>query len=217
MFPDITCDDIFRLETHRLWLRWLRASDAPAVRGFASLDAVASMTASIPHPYPSGEAERFILSARAANAAGHALILAVTLKNKARTLIGIASSQAAESREVEIGYVIAPGFAGRGFATEATTTLVDTIFNLTETRTIKANSRTINPASHRVLEKCGFKSRGSGLHDLPARGGRHPCDFFAMERFDWAARGAIKTLPSMSQQTPRETMQEMDQQSQQQQ
>ena len=36
------------------------------------------MTASIPHPYPSGEAERFILSARAANAAGHAMIMAVT-------------------------------------------------------------------------------------------------------------------------------------------
>ena len=216
MFPDITCDDIFRLETPRLWLRWLRASDAPVVKGFASLEAVARMTASIPYPYPPGEAERFILSARAANAAGQSLIMAVTLKNKARTVIGLASAQAADRSEVEIGYVIAPGSTGRGFATEATTTLVDAIFNLTEARTIKANSRVINPASRRVLEKCGFEARGSGLHDLPARGAQQPCDFFTMDRFDWSARGASKTLPSMSHQAPRETMQEMDQQSQQQ-
>ena len=28
MFPEITRDDIFRLETERLWLRWPRAADA---------------------------------------------------------------------------------------------------------------------------------------------------------------------------------------------
>ena len=59
MFPDITCDDIFRLETRRLWLRWLRAADAPAVASFASLAPVAQMTAAIPHPYPAGEAGAF--------------------------------------------------------------------------------------------------------------------------------------------------------------
>ena len=64
-FPDISCDDIFRLETSRLWLRWLRAGDAAAVTAFASQAEVAQMTASIPHPYPPGEAERFVLAARA--------------------------------------------------------------------------------------------------------------------------------------------------------
>ncbi|MGH6856132.1 MAG: GNAT family N-acetyltransferase, partial [Methylocella sp.] len=52
MFPDLTADDIFRIETKRLWLRWPRASDAPAITSFVSLAQTARMTASIPHPYP---------------------------------------------------------------------------------------------------------------------------------------------------------------------
>lgn len=182
MFPDMSCDDIFRLETSRLWLRWLRASDAPAVRGFASRAEVAHMTASIPHPYPPGEAERFILAARAATAAGQALILAITLKNRARTLIGLASAQACAPRDVEIGYVVGPDHAGHGYATEATTTLIDTVFNMTEANAVHADSRVINPASRRVLEKCGFIFVSTELRDLPARGGRHPCDVFVQTR-----------------------------------
>jgi hypothetical protein len=37
MFPDLTADDIFRIETERLWLRWPRASDALAITSFVSL------------------------------------------------------------------------------------------------------------------------------------------------------------------------------------
>ena len=114
MFPDISCDDIFRLETTRLWLRWLRATDAPGLTAICGLAAVAEMTAAIPHPYPSGEAERFILHARATTAGGDALVLAVTAKNRARTLLGLISAQVVERGEIEIGYLIAPAQAGRG-------------------------------------------------------------------------------------------------------
>ena len=98
MFPDISCDDIFRLETARLWLRWLRASDATAITAICGVPEVAQMTASIPCPYPVGEAERFILQARGATAGGDALILAVTAKNRARTLIGTSFRLSASSR-----------------------------------------------------------------------------------------------------------------------
>ena len=199
MFPDITCDDIFRIESRRLWLRWLRATDAPAIAAFASLAVVAHMTASIPHPYPAGEADRFVLTARAATAAGHALILGMTLKNKARTLIGLVSAQIdpAVPHEVEIGYVTTPSQTGRGYATEAVRALIDTVFNLTEARTITASSRTINPASRRILEKCGFAFVASELRDLPARGGRHPCDVFQLARHSWAGRQGERRLPPM--------------------
>ena len=205
LFPDITCDDIFRLETAHLWLRWLRATDAPAVTGIASLTEVAEMTASIPHPYPPGEAERFILNARAATAAGAAIILAITQKSKSQALIGVVSAQGAdEGREVEIGYMIAPVWAGHGYAAEAAATLIDAVFNLTEIRVVTANSRVTNPASQRVLEKCGFVRTGSGLKMLSARGGQHPCDFFALDRRTWSARGRLPGLPAMAQQRARD-------------
>ena len=203
MFPDITRDDIFRLETARLWLRWLRASDAQPLAAFVSLAPVAQMTASIPHPYPPGEGDRFILTARAATAAGNALILGVTAKNKVRTLIGIASAQAAGTHEVEIGYLIAPSQTGRGYATEAVGTLLDAVFNLSEARVATATSRVGNVASRRVLEKCGFTCLDTGLKNLPARGGLHPCDFFGLDRRQWLARGKAKSLPAMAHQAPR--------------
>ncbi len=203
MFPDITRDDIFRLETARLWLRWLRASDAQPLAAFVSLASVAQMTASIPYPYPPGEGDRFTLNARAVTAAGNALILGVTTKNKVRTLIGLASAQAVGLHEVEIGYLISPAQTGRGYATEATGTLLDAVFNLSEARVATATSRVGNPASRRVLEKCGFTHLETGLKNLPARGGLHPCDFFSLDRRQWLARGKAKPLPAMAHQAPR--------------
>ena len=204
MFPDISRDDIFRLETERLWLRWLRAADASAIAAVAGLADVAHMTASIPHPYPPGEAERFILHARALTAGGDALILAATTKAKGRPVVGLVSAQVEEPAEIEFGYMIAPAYAGRGYATEMVRTAVDAVFNLTEARALVANSRTVNPASRRVLEKCGFVYTGTGLKDLPARGGKHPCDFFRRDRHDWASDHAVpRRLPGMAQQSLR--------------
>ena len=203
LFPDIICDDVFRLETAHLWLRWLRATDAAALTAVASLPEVAQMTASIPYPYPPGEAERFIFNARARVAAGEALILAVTTKAKSQPLIGVVSAQP-DDLDIEIGYMIAPAQAGRGYGTEAAAVLVDAVFNLTETRTIAANSRVVNPASRRVLEKCGFVLLRTGLADLPARGGQHPCDFFARDRHAWSSRTRpVPRLPAMAQQRGR--------------
>ena len=48
MFPDITRDDVFRIETPRLWLRWPERRDCAAIRAYASCFAVADMTSSAP-------------------------------------------------------------------------------------------------------------------------------------------------------------------------
>jgi len=196
-FPDLTCDDIFRLETKRLWLRWPRANDATAVTAFVSLPEVARMTANIPHPYPPREADRFILKSRAENAAGTAIHLALAQKTAARPVIGLISVVMTEGDEAEIGYALAPTAWGQGFATEAVRTLVDTVFNLTEVARIRANLRLGNVASRRVLEKAGFAYIDTGLDLLPARGGLHSCDRFRLERSMWRRDGR---MPPMVQQ-----------------
>ena len=50
MFPEITRDDVFRLETPRLGLRWPACADALAVEAIASRREVADKNARILHP-----------------------------------------------------------------------------------------------------------------------------------------------------------------------
>ncbi|MEN9708531.1 MAG: hypothetical protein RIQ68_939, partial [Pseudomonadota bacterium] len=103
MFPDLMRDDVFRLETGRLWLRWPRAADAVRIADLVRVREVAEQTASIPHPYPPGAAAEFVLDARRRNLGGSSLILVVTLKGRPNEVIGAVSLDV-EGDEAEIGF-----------------------------------------------------------------------------------------------------------------
>lgn len=185
MFPDLTRDDVFRIETKRLWLAWPRAVDATAIERFASRREVAEMTASIPHPYPRGEADNFVLRARMANAAGEALSLAIALQRGAREVIGSISLWKGESG-LTLGYMLAPEHWGRGYASEAAAALLDLAFQVTPAREIVATCRVGNAASRRVLERRGFAYLRTAPHHGVARSAPYDCDEFRLTRFDWA-------------------------------
>ena len=108
MFPDIAKDDVFTLETARLWLRWPRASDAAAIERYCSRWEVARHTARIPHPYPKGSAERFIFAAREANALGRDLTLVLTLLSAPRVVVGAISLERRGNDRLTLGYALAP-------------------------------------------------------------------------------------------------------------
>jgi RimJ/RimL family protein N-acetyltransferase len=198
MFPDIARDDVFLLETRRLWLRWPRVADAKAIQRYSSRWEVARMTSRIPHPYPAGEAERFIFTAREANALGRDLILVVTPTHGKRDPIGMISLESRRQDRLTLGYALAPEVWGKGFATEAAVAAIETGFALTDAVEMLATAHVENPASRRVLDKCGFEHIGTGLEGAPARGGMVPCDRFRLERAVWASRRAptLGALPT---------------------
>ncbi|WP_342359788.1 GNAT family N-acetyltransferase [Terrarubrum flagellatum] len=185
MFPELCRDDVFTLETARLWLRWPRVSDAAAIQRLAGDKNVAEMTANIPHPYPDGAAEEYVFHARKGNALGDALSLAITLKPKPGALIGMIGARQTAARGVEIAFWLGSDHSGSGFITEAARSVIDAVFTLTDQPEISASARVINPASRRVLEKCGFRHEGSALRAAPARGGAFPCDLFRLDRRTW--------------------------------
>jgi len=187
MFPDIARDDVFRLETSRLWLRWPRVADASAIERYSSKWEVARNTARIPHPYPPGEAERFIFEARRANAAGEDLILTISSHRGKREPFGMISVESRLQGRLTLGYALAPEAWGKGYATEAARAIVDASFQLTSAVEMLASARPENPASRRVLEKCGFVFTASGMEGAPARGGMVEVDRFRLERPVWAA------------------------------
>ena len=166
MFPDIARDDVFRLETKRLWLRWPRVADAKAIERYSSRLEVAKMTARIPHPYPPGEAERFIFTAREANAVGRDLILVIAPIRGKRDPIGMISLESRLQGRLTLGYALAPEVWGKGLATEAALAAIDAGFSLTSAVEMLATAHIENPASRRVLEKCGFIHSGSGLEGV---------------------------------------------------
>ncbi|MGO9740297.1 MAG: GNAT family N-acetyltransferase [Roseiarcus sp.] len=190
MFPDIARDDVFRLETARLWLRWPRAADAPAIHRYSSRWEVARYTARIPHPYPPGSAHRFVYAARDANANGRDLVLVIEPRAGRRDVVGAVSLEAHSADRLMLGYALSPDVWGRGFATEAVAAIVEAGFSLSRSVEIYADVRVENPPSRRVLEKNGFDHVSTGPQGAPARGGLVACDRMRLLREAWIARRA---------------------------
>ena len=192
MFPDMARDDVFRLETQRLWLRWPRICDAAAIHKFCSQWEVARYTARIPHPYPPGSAERFIYASREANASGRDLTLVITPIKGKGDAIGSISLESRGRDRLALGYALAPEAWGKGLATEAAEAMIDAAFRLTSTVEVLASVRVEDEASKAVVEKCGFVRLGAGLQGAPARGGMVACDSFRLGRADWLGGAVVR-------------------------
>lgn len=170
MFPEITHDDVFRLETARLWLRWPRIADAA---GFALLlnDPEATRYTTLPRPYRSQDAEDFIHFARAANAAGESLYLVIALKPEPNTPIGVISAEGAQSRGASrLGFWLGRPYWGRGLMSEAASAFVDLVFKITSLERIVSAATPGNTASLRLQERLGFIQTGRAEIDQPATG-----------------------------------------------
>lgn len=185
MFPDLTRDDVFRLETRRLWLRWPRQADVAAIVRQAGEKAVAEMTGVVPHPYARSDGERFVIEARLANTEGRRLTMAITPRAKPSEPVGIVGIAYDRDTSPVLGYWLGVPAWGQGIATEAARALIDAFFAYTEGRELTASVRVVNPGSRRVLEKCGFTQTGSGLKPLPVRGAVLPVDDFRLDRRTW--------------------------------
>lgn len=188
MFPEIARDDIFRLETERLWLRWPRAADAAAFCRLAGDPEVALKTARIPLPYESHHAEAFILSARAENTSGDGLCLALTQKRQPNEAIGVLGLHGAAPRgAATLGFWLGRPFWGQGLMSEAVAAFIDLVFGMTSLERIVSSAMPTNIASLRVHEKLGFTRVGQGVCLAPARGGEVAAEFLELRR------GAIPT------------------------
>lgn len=187
MFSELTHDDIFRLETRRLWLRWPTHADADGLQAIAAHREVAEMTATWPHPLPDGEARRRIVAMRRTNLVGRTLVLVLTPKSAPDEILGCAGVHALEPGALDLGYFLAPAQWGRGLMTEAIDGLVEASFLCSSADYLRAGCWSDNHASRRVLEKCGFAAVGLRPCHAPARGGEGPAEHFELARAVWQA------------------------------
>jgi RimJ/RimL family protein N-acetyltransferase len=183
MFPEITRDDVFRLETERLWLRWPRAADSAYVAHLAGDPDVALQTARIPLPYEMHHAEAFIIESRAENAAGAGLVLALTQKRKPNEPIGVIGLHGAGNRGVAtLGFWLGKPFWGQGLMTEAASVAIDLVFGVTSLERIASFTMTTNDPALRLHRRLGFSTLGRDVRPAPARGAEVECELFEIRR-----------------------------------
>jgi RimJ/RimL family protein N-acetyltransferase len=174
-------DDIVPvLATARLVLRAPRRSDVKAIATLVNDRRIAANTARIPHPYAIEDAEQFfaVVNKREGEAC-----FVITLDGAP---IGICSVDLREDGP-EIGYWLGVAYWGRGFATEAARALIDHAFGDLEHEALISGARVNNPASRRVLEKCGFQWTGVRLSRIRAINSAAPIDRFRLDRGLWAS------------------------------
>lgn len=176
------------LETKRLALRAPRLEDAKTVATLANDRRIAENTARIPHPYKMSDAEGFISGA---NKAGGEAVFLITLRDK--TVIG-ACGVRLQDETPDLGYWLGVPHWGNGYATEALHAVIDYAFTDLAHKALQAGARVTNPASRRVLEKCGFQWTGVGLYRIASIKSSAPIDRFRLERGIWSA---IKTWGRM--------------------
>lgn len=191
MFPDLTRDDVFRIETRRLWLRWPRAGDAAAIVQLAGEREIAEMTARIPHPLPRAEVDAFLIDVRRRNAEGTGLTLALSSRRDPAGLVGIVGMVAGEDGAPELGYWLGRPSWGKGLMSEAARALVEAYFAYAGGTMICASARIENAASRRVLAACGFRHAGRTWKRFPARGADLAVDLYRLDRARWLSRYAL--------------------------
>lgn len=165
--------DIPTLYTPRLSLRAFVPADAPRIQELCGDARVAATTGRIPHPYPEGEAEKYIRTLAAPREDGSRYTFGITLAGT-RTpgrehdltdtghLIGSISLREIETehRRGVLGYWIGVPYWGKGFATEAARAVLAFGFIRKGLNRIMADHFVTNPASGRVMQKVGMTQEG---------------------------------------------------------
>ena len=168
------------LKTARLLLRAPLHGDVAAMVALASDRRVAENTARIPHPYTAADAVGFLDSM---NQKGGETVFAIALDG---ALIGMCGLDPRQDG-VKLGYWLSVPFWGRGYATEAARALIDYAFAELGHEVLSSGARVSNPASRRVLEKCGFQWTGVQLCRIRAINSAAPIDRFRLDRGLWAS------------------------------
>jgi RimJ/RimL family protein N-acetyltransferase len=169
------------LETERLVLRAPRIEDAKTVAALANDRRVAENTLRIPHPYTFADAMQWISAANTRPGERTFVIL------RGDDVVGACGFDLREGPEPELGYWIGAPYWSQDYATEAANAVVDYAFSIENHAALRAGARVTNPASRRVLEKCGFQWDGVELIRIQSLKASVPSDRFMLTRENWLA------------------------------
>jgi len=157
-----------RITSHPVVLRTLARSDAQRVTELCGDWAVAQLTALIPHPYLSAMAEAWIAECIKADAAGATRTYAITRAGDGLLVGAVGLTRSAEAID-SLGYWVGRPYWGLGYATAAARAVIALAFSHLDIEALHAIHLARNPASGRVMAKCGMSELRRETN--PHRGG----------------------------------------------
>jgi RimJ/RimL family protein N-acetyltransferase len=116
-----------------------------------------NLTHKFPHPYTAVDADAWFALLRRQAMPTH---WAVEVDGRAVGGIGCEPGEGVHARSAHFGYWLGPGYWGRGIMTAAVRATSDYVLHCLDIVRLEAPVFAWNPASMRVLEKCGFVREG---------------------------------------------------------
>lgn len=185
MSPPVYFYRLPTLETEDLILRRPVMKDAKDIFRYASDPDVARYVLWEPHRSLS-ETRSFVRYLRSRIRAGYPSSWVVTLKETG-TVIGTIGFiwYSDENRSAELGYSFSREYWNHGYATQALQAVIDSVFRSLPVNRLEAQHDVRNPASGRVMEKCGLRKEGILRNRILNKGEYVDAALYALLRSDW--------------------------------
>jgi RimJ/RimL family protein N-acetyltransferase len=165
-------------------LRPFRPSDRDRLAAIADDQRIArNMTMDFPHPYTVEDAESWI--ARCLTQIGRPEHVAIEVDGELSGGIGLERGSGVRHHVATFGYWLEPSVWGRGIATDAAGAFLDYAFDFAGLERIQATVFGWNPASARVLHKCGFTLEGMARESIFRFGESTDELLFGLLRSEW--------------------------------
>ena len=173
------------LDTADLVLRRPAGKDAKDIFRYASDPEVARYVLWEPHRSLS-ETRAFVRFLRSRLRAGYPSSWVVVLKSSC-TVIGTIGFiwYSEENRSAELGYSFSREYWNHGYATQALQAVIDAVFRSLPVNRLEAQHDVRNPASGRVMEKCGLRQEGILRDRIVNKGEYVNVALYAILRSDW--------------------------------
>ena len=180
------------IETPRLYLRPLEASDWPLVLAYMSDVEVLRY---LPwQPFTEEEVRAFIAGPQDGDEADHGFPDRLAVVRKATgALVGHVSLEmfSPKYRTREMGYILHRDHQGKGYATEASRALMSYGFRMLNLHRVIATCDPRNSASFGVMEKLGMRREAHFRKDVQIRGEWSDEYFYAILKEEWEARQRV--------------------------
>lgn len=152
--------DFHVLNSERLLFSVPEVKDIPRILEYAKNSVISRNLLTFPHPYGEKEAIWWINQANQGHQNEDQYIFAFRDKETQSLMGGIGLHLDKSNNRAEVGYWLGEPHWGQGYATEGTQVMIQFGFETLNLNKITSSFLPYNPASGRVMEKCGMQKEG---------------------------------------------------------